>query len=71
MTAVQVSKVTQSHSEWQSKWSRFNEVQQGLLNDRHLEYATDSAVVAATPQPEVAVAHATEDHQKPELSEQD
>lgn len=49
VTAVQVSKVTQSQSDWQSRWTRFDDIQQKLLKQRNEEPTTQEAT--AHPEP--------------------
>ena len=50
VTAVQVNKVTQAQSsEWQSKWTDFNDLQQRLLNGADSESAELSDTTAETP----------------------
>ncbi|HLS41846.1 MAG TPA: formate dehydrogenase subunit alpha [Paenalcaligenes sp.] len=64
VTAVQVSKVTQPKSEWQTKWARFNDMQQRLLNAGNADAEHVGETVDASPAAEPVVAQ-----QKPELSE--
>ncbi|MGG4604770.1 formate dehydrogenase subunit alpha [Paenalcaligenes sp. Me131] len=50
VTAVQISKVTSGQvSDWQSRWSRFNDIQQQLLDEARAPEEAEESLAVATP----------------------